>query len=413
VIDGDGKTSYREAFAAREFRFFFAAGLISLAGSTVSAVALTVLVYQRTSSPFLSSLTFALAFLPYLFSGLLASALVDRLPPRRLLISCDVGSACFVAPMAWPGTPIPVLLILLLCASTLTGIGGGARAGLVRVVVSDQAYVAARSALRISGQAAQLAGNAVGGALLIVVSPSAAILINACSFLVSATLTRVGLERRPAASSEAEHSLVRDSLAALRSVFGHSELRRLLLLTWLVPTFAVAPEAVAAPYVSAIGGSAAQVGWWLLALPVGMVAGDLLGVWFLTNAQQRRIVAVASGATFVPLLAFVFHPSFLVAFALLIACGGCFVSSLGLDLRVRDAAPLELFARAMAINSAGLIALQGLGFALAGAIAEAVGPADAIAVSGVAGLAVVVVLTFPRFRRREEVGQADGAMEHP
>jgi hypothetical protein len=31
----------------------------------------------------------------------------------------------------------------------------------------------------------------------------------------------------------------------------------------------------------------------------------------------------------------------------------------------------------------------------------------------VAGLAVVVVLTFPRFRRREEVGQADGAMEHP
>jgi sugar (pentulose or hexulose) kinase len=46
----------------------------------------------------------------------------------------------------------------------------------------------------------------------------------------------------------------------------------------------------------------------------------------------------------------------------------------------------------MTINSAGLMTLQGLGFVLAGALAEAVGPAHAIAIAGCCGIAATVVL---------------------
>ena len=72
--------SYRDALASREFRWLFTAYTVSIFGSVVSAVALMVLIYQRTSSPFLASLTFALAFTPYLLSGALLSATVDRIP---------------------------------------------------------------------------------------------------------------------------------------------------------------------------------------------------------------------------------------------------------------------------------------------------------------------------------------------
>lgn len=95
-----GRVRYREALVVPEFRALFAAYTISLFGSVMSAVALTVLIYERTRSPFLSSLAFALGFLPYVISGLFVSAAVDRLPPRRLLSLSDASCALLVALMA-------------------------------------------------------------------------------------------------------------------------------------------------------------------------------------------------------------------------------------------------------------------------------------------------------------------------
>jgi hypothetical protein len=66
--------------------------------------------------------------------------------------------------------------------------------------------------------------------------------------------------------------------------------------------------------------------------------------------------------------------------------------SLGLDALVRQAAPEQLFARTMAVNSAFLLTLQGLGFALAGGAAQLVGPAWAIAGAGACGLVTVMFL---------------------
>ena len=71
-----------------------------------------------------------------------------------------------------------------------------------------------------------------------------------------------------------------------------------------------------------------------------------------------------------------------------------------LDARVRDAAPPGLFARTMTLNTAGLMTLQGLGFTLAGAVAELAGPAATIAIAGGCGVAVVVWLLRDDLRSR-------------
>ena len=383
---------YRAALAVGEFRTLFLALCLSTTGASVTAVALTVVVYQRTSSPFLSSLTFGLGFLPYLLGGTVLSALVDRFPARRLLAGCSLGSAALVTVMAWPATPVPVLLVLLVTSSTLTSISSGSRTGLVRTVVPDAAYVPARSLLRIASQVAQVAGNAAAGVLLVFMSPHQAMLVNTAAFLGSAALTRWGLHtdtRSPAPNSA---GLMRDSLQGLRTVLAVPGLRRLLLLGWLVPTFSVAPEALAAPYVSNTGGPTALVGVWLIALPVGMIAGNIAGVWFLPMGRQRRSVAPLAAASFVAYLAFALHPPIAAALPLLVGSGLCSAYSLGLDQLVRDVVPVTLFARAMTVNTAGLMTLQGLGFALAGAIAQVVGPSLAIALAGGCGLVVVALL---------------------
>jgi MFS family permease len=384
------RSRYRDALAHRPFRALFAAQLVSVAGTTVAAVALTVLVYQRTSSPLLSSLTFALGFLPYLFGGLL-SALADRVPPRRLVVTCNLLSAGAATAMAWPGAPIPILLVLLVVVGMLTSLASGSSAALMRAAVPPEAYAPARSLLRIVAQTAQIGGNAAGGALLLLLSPSGAILVNAGSFLAAALVVRFGVAALAATSDGAQASLLRDSLDGIRDVFADRELRRLLLLTWLVPTFSVAPEALAAPYVSGIGGSRALVGIWLIALPVGTIAGDVVGVWRFDSNQQRRLVAPMAAASFVPYLAFLTHPPIAVALPLLAVSGFGSIYALGLDLRVRDTADDRLFARVMTINSAGLMTLQGLGFALAGAEAQLIGSPATIVLAGVCGLAAAVV----------------------
>ena len=58
------RVGYGVALRSREFRALFAAQAVTIAGSSIAAVALTVLVYDRTGSAFLSSLTFALGSCP-------------------------------------------------------------------------------------------------------------------------------------------------------------------------------------------------------------------------------------------------------------------------------------------------------------------------------------------------------------
>src|SRR6185312_14060770 len=141
--------------------------------------------------------------------------------------------AALVATMAIPGLPVPVLLLLLLAVGTVSSLSGGGRAAVLPAIVSEAAYVPARSLFRIAGQSAQIVGNATGGALLIVLSPRGAILIDAASFLVSAALMRAGLRARPRLLDPADRpALLHDSLRGLREVLACAPLWRLLLLGW-------------------------------------------------------------------------------------------------------------------------------------------------------------------------------------
>lgn len=402
------RTGYGAALASREFRALFAAGLVSVAGTSIAAVALTVLVYRRTSSPLLASLTFALGFVPYALGGGLFSAVVDRVRPRRLVTACNASAAVLAAAMAWPAIPLSALFALLFLVGMLTSVSGGAVATLVRASVTEDAYVPARSLSRIVAQVAQIAGNAGGGVLLLVITVRGALLVNAASFVVAALLVRAVVADHGLAGERGDGTVFRDSLRGARRVLATGRLRPLLLVGWLAPTFMVAPEALAAPYVAHQHGSAGAVGWWLVALPVGMIASDVAGVRLLSAATQRLLVAPALAAAFLPYLAFVVDPPIPVGIALLVASGACGLYALGLDARIRDAAPPSLFARTMTLYSAGLMTLQGLGFALAGAIGQLVGPADAVAIAGGCGLVAVVALLRRDLRRAPASTRPEG-----
>ena len=391
----DGAT-YGAALASGEFRALFASAGLSVTGNVVAGIVQTVLIYDQTHSPLLSSLSFALGFLPFLVTGTLLSGLVDRFPPRRLQLWGYLAAAALTAVMAGPGLSVAALLVLVTAAGFANGLANATKGALVRAVVPEPAYVPARSLMRIATPVAQIAANPVGGLLTVVFSARGAFMVAAGIIALAALIGGLGIRAGTGDSAQtAAGGVLGGSLRGMREVFALPGLRRLLLLGWVIPLFSVAPESLAAPYVVSRGGSAALVGWWLVGLPAGIVAGDLLGVWLLSPRWQRRIVGVAGLASFLPYLAFALNPSVAVCVPLLALAGMCSVYSLGLDARVRDASPQALFARMMAINGAGLLTIQALGFPLAGAIGGWTGPGTAVAIAGACGLASVLAL-WPR-----------------
>src|SRR5512133_2261857 len=59
-----GRVTYRDVLALREYRHLFAANVLSLLGDQLSKVALSLLVFQQTGSPLLTAMTYAVSFLP-------------------------------------------------------------------------------------------------------------------------------------------------------------------------------------------------------------------------------------------------------------------------------------------------------------------------------------------------------------
>jgi len=60
-------------------------------GPAHGRVAMTVLAYHRTRSPFRTALTYAMTLMPWLAGGVGLSGFADRLPRRQVMIACDLA----------------------------------------------------------------------------------------------------------------------------------------------------------------------------------------------------------------------------------------------------------------------------------------------------------------------------------
>ncbi|MFD9458766.1 MFS transporter [Streptomyces sp. NPDC059985] len=378
---------YRGVFRIREFRTVFAAHLLSLLGVVVAEIALTVLVYRATGSPLMSALTFALGFLPYALGGTLLAGLADRLPARRLLVTCDLLCAACAAAMVWPGTPVAGLLVLRCAIAFVAPLFQGARsASLADILGSGEAFVLGRSLLRMVSQSAQLVGFGLGGLLLTVLAPRGAIALTAAGFLASALLLRLGTRARPARAPGAAAA----PTGGLRVLLGDRRLRALTLLFWLPPAFVVVPEALLTPYADGIGAGTGTLGILMCALPVGTVAGEVWAGSALTARTRSRIVAPLAALAPLPLLVYLVRPAAPVVLAALLLTGLAHAYTLGLDRMFVDAVAEEARGRAMTLLGTGMMTFQGVGMALAGLAAEFF-PVHAV-VTGAAVLGAAVVL---------------------
>ena len=397
--------------------------MLSTAGDELARVALTVLVYQRTASPVLSALTFAIGYLPWLLGGPLLSAFADRLPRHRVLIATDAARAVLLAVMAIPGMPLPAMLALLFLVSLGSPPFESARSALMADVLDGDRYAVASSLTNIMLQLAQVGGFVVAGALISALHPSAALLIDAATFAVSSLWLWGRLQRRPAPVRESgaePGTLWQDAADGLRLIHRSPRLLAIVGVLWVATLFTYAVEGVAAPWVDEFGRGVSALGVLLGANPLGVVVGGLVIARLVPPARRERLVVplvvlslVAVGlAGVVGLLL----GSGTVPFGLVL--GLMFVSGIGaawlipLNVSFVQAVPSAFRGRAFGVAVSGLYGVQALGALGAGLTAEGISPSGAVALSGVLGLIVVAPILLA-FRRTQGSVAAVAAGEGP
>jgi MFS family permease len=351
----------------------------------------------------LAAITYAITYLPWVIGGPLLSAYADRLPRRRVLLSCDAARVVLVLLLAVPHTPTAVLIALLFCSNLLASPFNAAQAALMPELLDGDRYVVANGLDAIVRQVAQVGGFAVGGVAVWALSPAGALVADAATFAASALLILRGVPPVPAALRPevgARRSLLRDSLDGARVVFGDPRLRAYVLLFWAAASFTFAYEAIAIPYAEQFGGGARTAGLLLAAGPLG----ETLGIVFLGRILPPRIrmrllipFAVISTAALIPLFAVTALPAVL---ALLMLAGFAVAFSVPLNSLFGRAVPTEYRGRAFGLAGAGLSLSYGLTMLAVGAIADLphTTPGAVIAGCGVVGTALVLVLTrlWPR-----------------
>ena len=350
--------TYRELFAAPEFTPLFLTSSVQVAASTMTGLALGTLVYAATRSPLLSALSM---FGPSLAQMIGATALLsaaDRLPPRAATTGVALVFGLGTAAQAIPGLPVWAIFAIAAGLGTVASIGGGVRYGLLNEILPTGGYLLGRSALNMSVGITQICGFAAGA--------------------------RFGLTRRPPRT--AGRPSITQTWRNNAQLWSSVPRRYVYLALWVPNGLIVGCEALFVPY------APRHAGLLFASAALGMLAGDTLTGRFVPSRWRERLGAPLRLLLAAPYLVFALQPALPVAAAAVVLASVGYSASLLLQQRLMDLTPGELSGHALGLHSSGMLAMQGVGAAVAGAVAEWTSPGAAMAVMAVISVAVTLSL---------------------
>jgi len=388
------KIPFRDVFAVAEFRALWIAQLLSVVGDQLARVALTVLVYDRTRSALLASVTFVVSIVPTFFGGVTLAWLADRYPRRRVMIACDIARCGLVLVMTLPGLSLTSLVVLLFVVTFVGAPFTAARAAIYPDVLTGDRYVMGTAVTLTTYQFAQVVGFAAGGTVVAFFGTRTSLVLDAATFAGSAIIVWARVRPRPApatADGGRDPSRLAGIVAGARLVLARPALRWPLLFG-LLAAFYTAPEGVAAPLGHDVGGGAAAVGVILAADALGQCCGAIALSRFAAPPTRLRVMGPLAVAACGVLVFFFAQPGLTASLLILVASGLCASYQLAANAAFVGAAPREQRSQAFGLAQGALSLGQGTAMILAGAAAQHHAPARVIAVSGAVGALVALAI---------------------
>ncbi len=395
------RIGFRELFGHRSFAVLYTAETASIVGDQLARVALAVLVFDRTGNAAATALTYATTFLPSIIGGFLLAGLGDRMSRRLVLVGCDLIRAVLFGLMAVGGIPIWALLSILAVAVLFEPVFSASEVSYLADALDVESYRVATGVRMVTNQVAQIAGFALGGVVVVVLAPRGALMVDAATFVLSATVIGLLLPTRLADNRGAEAS---PATGAPSPSFWHfGDLPYLVVLSSLAGFF-VAAEGLAVPFGRYIGASTTETGLLFAAIPLGGAIGAIVLIRFVPLRRRMPTALLMSITCGLPLMVSATAPSWPIAFIFWALSGAGAAYQVEINSTAVQRIPTELRAKWTGIIGAVLLGAQGAGLIIFGLVAEWLDPGWSIAIAGLTGsvlaLFVVRLRATNRYARR-------------
>ncbi|PIC04424.1 MFS transporter [Anoxybacillus flavithermus] len=390
---------------SRQLCFLFFARSISILGDMLTPVALAFAVLSLFGSASALGVVLAARSLPSLVLMLIGGVVGDRYPRRTVMILSNIVGFCSQG-------IIGLLLIIgeasLWSVALLTAIRGAtssffnpASTGAIAQVAPKGKQQEAFALFAIAGNAAEVAGPALAGILLIFINPGWLLIIDAFTFLASAVIIATSgplghpknVGKRPVATE------IREGLHYVRR---QKWLTVIILSSSIFQFFLLPSLNVLGPLVADrhLGGAP---DWALIvtALGTGSIVGSLLAMFFKPKRPLfvgYALLLLGAGPTLF-LLAIPAPTPFIVISEFVSGTVISFFSTLEYTTIAR-LVPNQLLSRVDSINRFGSMALRPLGMAVVGPVSSVVGVSMTLVIAAIVTLlAVTWPLIIPSIRQ--------------
>ncbi|MCV6968809.1 MFS transporter [Mycobacterium bohemicum] len=362
------------------------ATLTATAGTGISIVAFPWLALQHHDSAKDASIVAAAMTVPLVFSTLVAGTAVDFFGRRPVSLVSDSLSCSAVAAVpltAWlfgsGATDVAELAVLAFCAAAFDPAGTTAR----QSMLPEAAARAGWSLDRTNGvyeavlNLAYIVGPGIGGVMIATVGGVNTMWVTAALFGLS--LLAIGVLRLEGAGRP-HHAARPDGLLSgiaegLRFVWNLRVLRTLGLIDLTVTALYLPMESVLFPKYFSDRHQPAQLGWVLMALGAGGVAGALGYALLLSGRLRRRTAVLTATLTFgAAAIGIAFLPPLPVILALCAMTGlvyGPIAPIYNYVMQTR--APQHLRGRVVGVMTGLMYAAGPLGLLVAGPLTDAAG----------------------------------------
>jgi MFS family permease len=310
----------------RDFRLLFVGTSLSHVGDFIQVMAQGWLVWTMTSSPFLLGVVGFYQAMPRLLLGAIGGAIVDRMEPRRLLVSTQIlamlQAFVFWALVYFKSIQFWHIITLVLFLGTVNSVNQTARYSLINNLVPRDDLMNAIALNSSVSNLAKILGPSLGGVLISIIGVAGCLFVNAVSFL--AIIGTLVIMKFPSLSSKTgeEAPFWEEVLEGYRFLRGQRRLSSIILLSYGVALLGAPYSRFLPVFATDVLHAGPSTFGLLLAAPgIGAVVAGL-GIASLVKLRRRQhFVAMSVYAFSLSLIVFSFCRSLPLSMLLLILVG--------------------------------------------------------------------------------------------
>ena len=395
-----------ESFGIPDFRWLWASSMTSFTAMNMQMVARVWLVLRLTDdSPFAVSLVTISFALPVMFVSVIAGALADRIPRRRLVILGQSANALVTLIIATLDLTGFVAFWHLMVAGVINGslmaLNMPSRQALVSEIVPDDKLMNGIALQNSAMNATRIGGPAAAGFLIVFIDTWGVFYLVAAIYAVS-VLSVVPMMAGREVSSRSGKGMTGDVKAGFRYALGDPVLRSLILMAFIPVLFGFSYYVLMPAWArEALNVASDDLGVLMMTMGIGALVGSLL-VAGLKGMKSRGLMLLGCCLVWgLSLAAFAQTTSYAVALPLLLIVGLASSVFMSLNMTLLQMhADAEMRGRVMSIAmmTFGMMPLSAVPF---GILAEQTDTPFALMLSGLilVGLTVIAGIASPTFRR--------------